>query len=100
MQAVRQAMNWGELTFAEGRTYDAKRKGDPVRTDHLTYAMFQHDTSRKLDPQAHIHVVVANLTKVACNWQALFNDELGMNNLNIGSVYHAAGLKDLLSKKW
>jgi hypothetical protein len=35
-------------------------------------------------------VVVANLTKVAGNWQALFNDELWKNNSLIGSVYHAA----------
>jgi conjugative relaxase-like TrwC/TraI family protein len=73
-----------------GRTYVDNPKGDPLRTGHLTYALFQHDTSRKLDPQAHIHVVVANLTKVAGNWQALFNDELWKNNSLIGSVYHAA----------
>ena len=90
MQAVRQTMGWVEKTFAEGRTYVDNPKGDPLRTGHLTYALFQHDTSRKLDPQAHIHVVVANLTKVAGNWQALFNDELWKNNSLIGSVYHAA----------
>jgi conjugative relaxase-like TrwC/TraI family protein len=90
MQAVRQTMGWVEKDFAEGRTYVDNPKGDPVRTGHLTYALFQHDTSRKLDPQAHIHVVVANLTKVAGNWQALFNDELWKNNSLIGSVYHAA----------
>lgn len=90
MQAVRQTMGWVEKTFAEGRTYVDNPKGDPLRTSHLTYALFQHDTSRKLDPQAHIHVVVANLTKVAGNWQALFNDELWKNNSLIGSVYHAA----------
>jgi conjugative relaxase-like TrwC/TraI family protein len=55
MQAVRQTMGWVEKTFAEGRTYVDNPKG-PVRTGHLTYALFQHDTSRKLDPQAHIHV--------------------------------------------
>lgn len=90
MQAVRQTMGWVEKNFAEGRTYVDNPKGDPVRTGHLTYALFQHDTSRKLDPQAHIHVVVANLNKVAGNWQALFNDELWKNNSLIGSVYHAA----------
>jgi conjugative relaxase-like TrwC/TraI family protein len=35
-------------------------------------------------------VVIANLTKVAGNWQALFNDELWKNNSLIGSVYHAS----------
>lgn len=90
MQAVRQTMGWVEKTFAEGRTYVDNPKGEPLRTGHLTYALFQHDTSRKLDPQAHIHVVIANLTKVAGNWQALFNDELWKNNSLMGSVYHAA----------
>lgn len=90
LQAVRQTMGWVERSFAEGRTYDSNRKGDPIRTGHLTYAMFQHDTSRKLDPQAHLHVVVANLTKVAGKWQALHNDALWKNNSIIGSVYHAA----------
>lgn len=90
MQAVRQTMGWVEKTFAEGRAYVDNPKGDPIRTGHLTYALFQHDTSRKLDPQAHIHVVIANLTKVAGNWQALFNDELWKNNSLIGSVYHAS----------
>lgn len=90
MEAVRQTMGWVERTFAEGRTYDTNRKGDPIRTGHLTYAMFQHDTSRKLDPQAHLHVVVANLTKVAGRWQALHNEALWKNNTVIGSIYHAA----------
>ena len=90
MAAVRQTMGWVEKNFAEGRTYADNPKGDPIRTGHLTYAIFQHDTSRKLDPQGHLHVVVANLTKVAGNWQALFNGELWKNNSLIGSVYHAA----------
>ena len=41
-----------EKTFAEGRTYDRSKSGDAVRTGNLVYAMFQHDTSRALDPQA------------------------------------------------
>lgn len=90
MQAVRQTMGWVETNLAEGRTYESNRKGDPIRTGHLTYAMFQHDTSRKLDPQAHLHVVVANLTRVGEAWRALHNDELWKNNSIIGSVYHAA----------
>ena len=90
MTAVRQTMGWVEKTFAEGRTYETNPKGEPVRTGHLTYAIFQHDTSRRLDPQAHLHVVVANLTRVGEAWRALHNEELWKNNSIIGSVYHAA----------
>lgn len=90
MAAVRETMAWVEKHFAEGRTYEDNPKGDPVRTGNLTYAVFQHDTSRKLDPQAHLHVVIANLTKVGSRWQAVHNDQLWKNNSIIGSVYHAA----------
>lgn len=90
MQAVRQTMGWVEKNFAEGRMYDTDRKGEPVRTGHLTYAIFQHDTSRRLDPQAHLHVVIANLSKIGAKWQALHNGQLWKNNSIIGSVYHAA----------
>jgi conjugative relaxase-like TrwC/TraI family protein len=90
MQAVRQTMGWVEKNFAEGRVYTENPKGDPVQTGNLAYAVFQHDTSRKLDPQAHLHVVIANLTKVGERWQALHNDQLWKNNSIIGSVYHAA----------
>ncbi len=90
MQSVRETMAWVEKHFAEGRTYVDNPKGDPVRSGNLTYAVFQHDTSRKLDPQAHLHVVIANLTKVGERWQAVHNDQLWKNNSIIGSVYHAA----------
>lgn len=90
MAAVRATMGWVEKNFAEGRTYTDNPKGDPVRTGNLAYAIFQHDTSRKLDPQAHLHVIIANLTKVGAKWQALHNDQLWKNNSLIGSVYHAA----------
>ena len=90
MLSVRETMAWVEKHFAEGRTYADNPKGDPVRTGNLAYAIFQHDTSRKLDPQAHLHVVLANLTKVGERWQAVHNDQLWKNNSIIGSVYHAA----------
>lgn len=90
MNAVKTTMAWVEKTFAEGRTYDRSKAGDAVRTGNLVYAMFQHDTSRALDPQGHIHVLVANMTKMANGaWQALHNGQLWKNNTTIGSAYHA-----------
>src|SRR3546814_6699359 len=62
-------------------------------------ALFQHDTSRALDPQGHIHAVIANLTRMADGkWQALHGDKLWSHNSIIGSVYHAylrTGLEQL-----
>lgn len=91
-KAVKAAMAWVEKNVAEARVYDRDPKnGDPTRTGNLVYAMFQHDTSRLLDPQAHIHVVVAAITQVAGDaWKALWNGEIYKNNSVIGSIYHAA----------
>ncbi|MGR6331364.1 MobF family relaxase [Sphingomonas sp. XXL09] len=90
MTAVKNTMAWVEQKFAEGRTYERTKSGEPVRTGNLVYAMFQHDTSRALDPQGHIHVLVANMTKMANGaWQALHNGQLWKNNTTIGAAYHA-----------
>ena len=90
-RAVKETMSWVEGKFAEGRTYERTRSGEPVKTGNLVYAMFAHDTSRALDPQAHIHVVIANLTRMANGaWQALHNGQLWKNNSVIGAAYHAA----------
>src|SRR3546814_12988177 len=62
-------------------------------------ALFQHDTSRALDPQGHIHAVIANLTRMADGkWKAIHGDKLWSHNSIIGSVYHAylrTGLEQL-----
>jgi conjugative relaxase-like TrwC/TraI family protein len=90
MTAVKTTMTWVEQKFAEGRTYERTKSGEPVRTGNLVYALFQHDTSRALDPQGHIHVLVANMTKMANGaWQALHNGQLWKNNTTIGAAYHA-----------
>ncbi|VWX51093.1 MobF family relaxase [Novosphingobium sp. 9U] len=90
-KAVRAAMGMIEGKYAEARDYSDGRKGEPVRTGNLVYATFQHDTSRKLDPQLHTHAVVAAITKTAQGtWKALWNGEIWKNNTVIGSTYHAA----------
>lgn len=89
--AVKGTMRWAEKNFAEARDYRRNSSGEAVRTGNLVYALFQHDTSRKLDPQGHIHVVVAAITRTAGGkWKALWNGELWKNNSAIGSAYHAA----------
>jgi conjugative relaxase-like TrwC/TraI family protein len=89
-QAVRETMQWVEKTHAEVRSYERSRNGEPVRSGNLVWAMFEHDTSRKLDPQSHIHVVVAAISQAANgDWRALFNGAIWSANATIGSVYHA-----------
>jgi conjugative relaxase-like TrwC/TraI family protein len=96
MTAVKSTMSWVEKTMAEARDYSRSKNGEPVRTGNLVYALFEHDTSRKLDPQGHIHVVIAAITKTAAGkWQGLWNGQLWKNNTTIGSAYHAAFRQEL-----
>jgi conjugative relaxase-like TrwC/TraI family protein len=89
MKAVTRAMAWVESNLAEGRK-DIEGRKVPMRSGNLVYALFQHDTSRALDPQAHVHAVIANLTKMPDGkWQALYADKIWSNNSVIGSIYHA-----------
>lgn len=91
LRAVQKTMTHIEKSYAEGRDYARNPKGVPQKTGNLVYALFPHDTSRALDPQGHIHAVVANVTQMADGrWKALWNGEIWKNNTVIGQVYHAA----------
>lgn len=88
-KAVQQTMRWVEKNLAETRiTKDGKT--ETVKTGNLVYALFQHDTSRALDPQAHIHAITANMTMGPDGeWHALHADKIWANNTLIGAIYHA-----------
>lgn len=89
MTAVRQTMAWVEKNLAQGRK-DIEGRKVPIASGNLTYGLFQHDTSRALDPQAHIHAVIANMTRMPDGkWQALHADKIWASNTVIGSIYHA-----------
>jgi len=89
MAAVKQTMAWMEKNLAEGRR-DIEGRKVPIQTGNLVYALFQHDTSRALDPQGHIHAVIANLTQMPDGkWQALHADKIWSHNSIIGAIYHA-----------
>lgn len=92
MAAVRSTMSQlVEKQLSEARNYERNRNGEPEKTGNLVYALFAHDTSRALDPQGHVHAVVANLTRdLKGNWKALWNGEIWKNNTTIGQFYHAA----------
>ncbi len=89
MAAVRQTMAWVEKNLTQGRK-DIDGRKVPIASGNLTYGLFQHDTSRALDPQAHIHAVIANMTRMPDGkWQALHADKIWAGNTVIGSIYHA-----------
>ena len=87
-KAVQQTMAWIEKNLAETRiTRDGTTTA--VKTGNLVYALFQHDTSRALDPQAHIHAIVANMTRGPDGkMHALHADRIWSSNSVIGSIYH------------
>ena len=96
MAAVKSTIAWAEKNLAEARV-SKNGKVETVKTGNLVVALFQHDTNRNLDPQAHVHAVIANVTKVEKDgengkesvWRALHNDKLWKNNTLLGSIYHA-----------
>jgi len=89
MEAVKETLAWAEKNLAETRV-QSKLGLEVVQTGKLVVALFQHDTSRNLDPQAHVHAVIANATQTKDgSWRALRNDKLWEQNSLMGSIYHA-----------
>jgi conjugative relaxase-like TrwC/TraI family protein len=89
IDAIRTSLAWAEKTFAEARVSKAGNQGT-VATGNLVIALFQHDTSRALDPQAHIHAVIANVTQTPDGrWRALAERAIWQDKRSIASVYNA-----------
>ncbi len=55
--AVSKAMQYLEDKAAQTRSH-----GEFEKTGNLTYAKFEHATTREGDPQTHTHVIIANVT--------------------------------------
>ena len=74
--AVKETLGWAERNAAETRM-EVKGKEKVVATGNLIVALFEHDTSREQEPQAHLHAIVANATQGPDGkWRALHNDKL------------------------
>lgn len=62
-----------------------------VATGNLVAALFEHDTSRAKDPQAHVHAVIANVTQGPDGkWRALHNEKLWSLNTLLNSIAMAS----------
>ncbi|UVI40781.1 MobF family relaxase [Qipengyuania spongiae] len=76
--AVRETLAWAEKNLAETRM-EVRGKERVVATRNLVIGLFQHDTNRNQEPNAHFHAVVANVTQGPDGkWRALRNDKLWM----------------------
>lgn len=87
-RAVKSAMIELER-FAETRVRMGKECSDRS-TENLVTALFQHDTSRALDPHLHTHCIVFNATfdPVEQRWKALQNYEMLLARKYVENVYY------------
>jgi len=69
------------------------------RTGNLAVAVYEHDTSRELDPQLHTHAVAANLTYdgVESKWKALQASAIYERRAYLTEVYRNALASHVLS---
>jgi conjugative relaxase-like TrwC/TraI family protein len=67
-------------------------------TGNMVIAVYQHDTSRELDPQLHTHVVAANLTYdgAESRWKALQAGGIYERRAYISEVYRNALAREVL----
>jgi conjugative relaxase-like TrwC/TraI family protein len=90
MIATKATISWVEKNLAETRMKGPDDKIEAVKTGNLVVALFQHDTNRNQDPQAHIHAVIANATQGPDGkWRALWNGKIWQAYSTIASVYNA-----------
>ena len=75
--------------FAATRIRGAKRNGDR-RTGNIVAALFEHETSRALDPHLHTHCIVFNATHdpEERRWKALQNYEMLGAQKFVENVYY------------
>jgi conjugative relaxase-like TrwC/TraI family protein len=84
--AVIETLQWAERNAAQARV---ERGGTErlVQTGNLAIALYQHDTNRNQEPNAHFHAVVANVTQLPDgSWRALRNDKLWSLNTLLNSM--------------
>jgi len=83
------AVGLRELESLAARRVDVLGKKHLQFTGNLAAAVFQHDSSRALDPQLHTHCVVANATfdEVRQEWVALSEFEMLKAIRYAGKVY-------------
>ena len=84
--AVKETLAWAEANAAETRM-EVRGREKVVGTGKLAIALFEHDTSREQEPQAHLHAVVANVTQGPDGkWRALHNEKLWSLNTLLNAI--------------
>lgn len=72
---------------------------ETVLTENGVFAVFNHDTSRALEPHIHSHVITMNATQTEAGWRTLSSDTVDKSGfietvfslqIAIGQIYHNA----------
>jgi conjugative relaxase-like TrwC/TraI family protein len=85
-EAVKETLHWAENNLAETRM-EVRGREKVVSTGNLLVGLFQHDTNRNQEPNAHFHAVVANVTQGPDGkWRALRNDKLWAHNTLLNAM--------------
>ena len=81
-------------------------KTETVLTGNMVAALYNHDTSRDLDPQLHTHALVFNATFVGEKWRSLasdtrmktgFSENLYATKIALGNLYRSVLREDIES---
>lgn len=81
-------------------------KTETVLTGNMVAALYNHDTSRDLDPQLHTHALVFNATFSDEKWRSLasdtrmktgFSENLYATKIALGNLYRSALREDIES---
>ncbi|EHU7932648.1 conjugative transfer relaxase/helicase TraI [Salmonella enterica] len=81
-------------------------KTETVLTGSMVAALYNHDTSRDLDPQVHTHALVFNATFADEKWRSLasdtrmktgFSENLYATKIALGNLYRSALREDIES---
>ena len=87
--SVSQTLAWAEKNLAQTRVWQNGRQVTE-NSGNLLVASYLHDVSRELDPQLHVHAVLANATLAGDGkWHALKNDQIWQHQHTLGTVHNA-----------
>jgi len=95
-EAVRRVLHWVQDHAVATRSL---RNGEIVkeRVGQMMAALFQHDTSRNLDPQLHTHCVIANIVKRDDGkWRSAFLGDVFDQKMFLGLMYRTELAKSMV----
>jgi conjugative relaxase-like TrwC/TraI family protein len=97
--AVKETADYFEKNHAATRI-QVDKNSIQKQTENIVAAIYQHDTSRELDPNLHSHVVVINMTYTQDGWKSLDGKALYSKDTPglLDQVYKAAFARNLMER--